>query len=394
MIVRFNGRVVFPTILSLFWFSKKKTYKKRKEKAEKVNKNSLLSLMSIVKIIVTPEKQQASVSFQMVSEKLNWDNLTQLIQSSTFAAPPFVLYYRYGTDIETLDSQAQLTHLLSTLGSVSLLRLYGYKDDSLLPVTIPSKAALFHRLGALVQDNRLTVESDHQLVRWIGLFASSLASQDNKDFDVEFQMLEKILQGYREKAALVLEEKEATDKTLSEQEEELLGLLLSDKQHGPFGHGGHHKRFPHFHGSRKHGHPHGPPPAHGPHSRGPPPSHGHPRGPPPAHGPHSHGHPRGPPPAHGPHSHGHPRGPPRGPHDLPHFSGPFGSFGPDSNDCPFPHGEPDLFSGPELFNMTPPMFSYGNIHHHYEFGPNEKARKKDRHHRRHHHHPYMSSEEA
>ncbi|OBZ85960.1 hypothetical protein A0J61_05993 [Choanephora cucurbitarum] len=307
--------------------------------------------MSTVKIIVTPEKQQASVSFQMLSEKLNWDNLTQLIQSSTFAAPPFMLYYRYGRDIETLDSQTQLTQLLSTLGSVSLLRLYGYKDNQLLPVTIPSKTALFHRLGVLVEDSRLTIESDH-LVRWIGLFASSLASQDDKDFDVEFQMLEQIIQGHREKAALVHEEKEALDKTLSEQEEELFGLLqsfgLSDKQHGPFGHGiGHHRRFPHFHGSRKHGHPRGPPPAHEP---------------------------------------------PHGPHGSHRFHGPFGSFGPDFNDRPFPHGEPDLFSGPGLFNITPPMFSYGNIHHHYDFGPNEKDRKKGKHHR--HHHPYMSSEEV
>ncbi|KAI8365727.1 hypothetical protein BD560DRAFT_401515 [Blakeslea trispora] len=318
--------------------------------------------MSIVKIIVSTDKTQAPVEFQLLFEKLNWATLDQLIQLSAFATSPLVLYYRYETDIKSMENQTQLTQLLNDLDSVSLLRLYAYQDEHMLPVSIPSRTALFARLGALVEENRSVIKSDECLIRWISVYASSIARHSDRDFDYEFQVLQKLFQSRRShdsfgKNTAPMDGERlptASNDSLPEQEQDLLELLESldlsgcrrehhHHRHGPFAAFdsgtfdmfGHNKQFPALH---KHDS-----------SRGP-----------------------------------------ANPHGLPNFGGPSGPFKfPPFGPTPMSHDRlnPLFESGP--FHA----FGYGGIHHHYDLGsagPNERI-KRSKYHR--HRHPYMSSSE-
>ncbi|KAL7313835.1 hypothetical protein PS15m_007524 [Mucor circinelloides] len=184
---------------------------------------------STIHVIVSlHENVLPTIQLKFLVEKLNWDNLVSLIQSSSALEPPVVLYYKLAFDapIETLENQENLSQLLSVLDSPTCLRFYGDQEHVVSPVFVSSTAA-FTRLGALVDQNKHVVQSSRRIARWVGILATMLATSD-KTFEHEFQVLEKLIQRkavklQRRNGNLENKEPAETDGVVSAAEDEEFG---------------------------------------------------------------------------------------------------------------------------------------------------------------------------
>ncbi|KAG2196797.1 hypothetical protein INT46_006298 [Mucor plumbeus] len=166
---------------------------------------------STINVIVSLHENEL-IEFKFLSEKLNWDNLVSLIQSSSTLEPPVILYYKLTFDapVESLENQENLTLLLSTLESPTILRFYGTQEHVTAPVFVSSTAA-FTRLGAFVDQNKQIVQSSRRVARWVGILASMMAVSD-RSFEHEFEVLEKMIQ----RKALKLQHRKSSGNELVE----------------------------------------------------------------------------------------------------------------------------------------------------------------------------------
>ncbi|KAL9536958.1 hypothetical protein MBANPS3_012213 [Mucor bainieri] len=144
-------------------------------------------------IVSLHENQHALLQLKFLAERLNWDNLVSFIQSSSTLESPVVLYYKLAFDapIETLENQEHLNQLLSALDSPSSLRFYGDQEHVTFPVFVSTTAA-FNRLGALVDQHKQILKSNHHIARWIGMLATMMATSD-RSFEREFYLLDNFL---------------------------------------------------------------------------------------------------------------------------------------------------------------------------------------------------------
>jgi hypothetical protein len=147
------------------------------------------------------EKEPIEINFY-ATEKLNWNNLVQLIIKSTACIDlPIVLYYKINGIIESLENQEQLERLLTTK-NIQGLRFYGEKEFVNQPVFVflppsqpPLPANSFLRLGQLTDRHKKVISKSRQLSRCVGILASAIAMDtNNKDFDKEFKALEKVIE--------------------------------------------------------------------------------------------------------------------------------------------------------------------------------------------------------
>ncbi|KAI7901069.1 uncharacterized protein BX663DRAFT_516211, partial [Cokeromyces recurvatus] len=156
--------------------------------------------MSFVTVVVSFDIEKEPIQFKFLSDKLTWDNLVHVVQSSTNSlTDPLVLYYKASYDsevIESLENQEQLNQLLTHRPSQSSasLHLYGSREQVKLPVFVSSVAA-FKRLGELVEEHKELIQSSHRIARWVSHLAWFISMNDSsKEFDSAFKLLEELIE--------------------------------------------------------------------------------------------------------------------------------------------------------------------------------------------------------
>lgn len=145
--------------------------------------------MSTLTIHITLDEKE-SVKLTFAPQEFNWESLVDAIIKSTSSACidlPIILYYRKGLTILSLENQEQLSKLPTT----STLELYSQKELV--------KESAFVRLGKLVEVHKQVISSSGHISRCIGIMASAIAlDTNNKDFDNEFNALEKLISSRNE----------------------------------------------------------------------------------------------------------------------------------------------------------------------------------------------------
>ncbi|KAI8981775.1 hypothetical protein BDF20DRAFT_863159 [Mycotypha africana] len=160
----------------------------------------------------------APLEFTFAPEKLSWDSLIVIMQSSSGSSLelPLILYYTTAAQPQTVlsvENQEQLKDLLRSLltsiplptgddsntnqsNSMMTLRFYMDKDKVMTPVFV-SSAAAFNRLSELINEHQWVIQNSRCIVRWIGMLASYIAlngCSGNNSFEPEFRALERMIE--------------------------------------------------------------------------------------------------------------------------------------------------------------------------------------------------------
>lgn len=149
-----------------------------------------------IHVSISIDNEIEPIEFNFLSEKLNWNNLVTLIQSTTNSIEtPVIFYYKKDNSdvIESLENQEQLESLLLIDENVKGLRFYGKKDLVNEHVFVyPGNT--FIRLAQLVDENKEIVSSSRRIARLVGILTTFIA-EDTTDygFGYEFEVLEKLI---------------------------------------------------------------------------------------------------------------------------------------------------------------------------------------------------------